>query len=315
MKTHEALIYLLLGFYLLCSIPSHASPNYKYTNRSVNIAPHTHEFTLILKKNALLSALDLVAPNGKKYSLTKINNGLLATKNNDIIKINEPAPGEWILSGPRQQIEHILVLTDVNLDTNFTNGIYFNGELLPLAGYLAQGKKPLHSDMAVDSMEMNFELKNKNNKFSYIIPYEKNGLFDNQFILDVPSATYKATWKAKNTYFSQTHKFIIAIQDVPFKQDLNPNNNILRITLIQPGLIKEKSVGIKILYLNAPHKIKVTQHKLSWITNLTSLCQKADFSEDNILLEISAQKISGRNLLFRLLLNGKLCAPRSQAKS
>lgn len=280
----------------------------KDASRSIKIDPSIHEFTLIFKKNESIADLYLTAPDGKKRSLTKENNGILATQNYEIVKMKEPLPGDWILSGPEQQMERVLILTDVSLGTNIASGIYFNGELLRLTGYLKQGTKPITADMAVEDLKMSLRLKNQNTKFAYVIPYTKNGIFANEFILGVPVATYKASWSAQSPYLSREQQLMMAVQETPFAQHINAEHEALMLKLLKPDLIQANSVDINILYNNEPQKVNVEKQELAWVLNLASLCQSASFSEDNVLIVINAQTTNGRDLLFKLPLNGKLCS-------
>lgn len=281
----------------------------KDSSRSIKIDPSIHEFTLIFKKNTVVNKLYLIAPDGVKRSLDEANTGMLATKNYEIIKMSDPLPGEWVLSGPEQQMERVLILTDVGLGTNFATGIYFNGELLSLTGYLEQGMKPISSDMAVDGMQMKFELKNGDNKFSYVLPHDTQGLFNNEFILDVPSGTYKATLSSQNTYLSREHQYMVDVQDTPFSQAINKEHDAVLIRLLRPDLIKTETVDIRFSYKNIMKNIPITNTEPGWVADLSSLCVKHAFSEEDILINIHALSTNRRNLLFKLSLNGKVCSP------
>lgn len=284
----------------------------KDSSRTIKIDPSIHEFTLIFKKNSVITNLYLSTPNGKKSALEKENNGILATPHYEIIKIKYPLPGDWILSGPEQEMERVLILTDVGLGTNFATGVYFNSELLSLTGYLVQGLQQITSDMAVDNMKMKFELKNAHNKFSYFIPYDKNGAFHNEFILNVPKATYKAIWSVESSYLSRESQFMAIIQDSPFEQSINKAHDALMIRLLNPELIKTDSTKIKILYKNTMRTVPMFQDRASWVFDLYSLCQEPSFSEDDVLIEISALTTGKRSLLFRQLLIGKLCSANAK---
>lgn len=305
MKKRWYLICFLFCIYLLINIPGNADT--KDSRRSIKVDHGLHEFTLIFKKNSVVTDVYVTNPDGTKYSLAREDNGILATPNYEIIQMKEPLPGEWFLSGPEQQIEQILILKEVGVGTNITTGVYFNGELLSLTGYLQQENKPITSDMAVDAMKMNFELRNKNNTFSYVIPYNKDGLFNNNLILNVPSAIYTAVWSAESTYLSKEHKLMIAVQKVPFEQAINTEHELLMIKLLKSDLIKAASVEIKILYKNVPQNLGITKNDLIWAINLASLCQQPSFSKDDVLIEIAAQTTSERDLRFRLLPNETLC--------
>ena len=279
----------------------------KDSSRSIKIYPSIHEFTLVFQKKSMVKDLYLTNPEGKKQSIAKEDNGILAIAHYEVIKIKEPLPGEWILSGPKQQMERVIILTDVKLNTNFTTGVYFDKELLTLNGSIAAGGKTITSAMITEHMKMNLKLKNKSNKFSYVIPYAARGLFGNNLIMDIPADTYKATWSANSNYLSRERQFMIVVHDLPFDLAINKEHDSLMIHLLKPDLIKENSVAIKIIYKDAPKEFPLKQDKLIWVYNLESLCHSSDFSEADVLIQLSADTTSGRNVLFKLFLNGQLC--------
>lgn len=279
----------------------------KDSSRSIKIDPSIHEFTLVFQKNSAVKDLYLTNPEGKKRSITKEDHGILATKHYEVIKIKEPLPGEWILSGPKRQMERVIILTDIKLNTNFTTGVYFDKELLTLNGSIAARGKTITSNMITEHMKMNLELKNKNHKFSYVIPYGARGLFGNNLIMNIPADTYKATWSANNNYLSRERQFMIVVQNLPFDLAINKEHDSLMIHLLKPDLIKENSVAIKIIYKDVPKEFPLKQDKLIWVYNLKSLCHSSDFSEADVLIQLSAATTSGRNVLFKLFLNGQLC--------
>lgn len=279
------------------------------STHSIKVDPSIHALTLIFKKGLDLKDLNLISPDGVKHSLAKEDDGFLATKNYDVVQIKKPLPGEWRLPDPEHKMERVLILTDIHLASDFNTGLYFNNEYLTLTGYLQQDNKPIINDMAVDGMTMNLELKNKNNKFSYVIPYDKNGLFDNDLILNIPAGNYKATWSAQSSYLSRELQFMIVIEDTPFIQRINLEHDSLLVQLMKPEIIKDSTVAVKFFYNNEPQDIKVNKTALSWIADLYTLCEKPGFTEDNVLIQITAQTFSGRDLLFKQLLNGKVCSP------
>ncbi|MDR3503849.1 MAG: hypothetical protein P4L79_14825 [Legionella sp.] len=319
MKKYWYLIYIVFCFYLLLSIPGTAdsaalketSPSTQDTvsKRSI-IIPHTvHQLTLIFKKTANIKDLYLTAPDGSNYSLAKEDNGILATANYEVVQMKAPTAGEWILSGPAEQLQQVLILTDANLGTNFTSGTYFIGELLTLNGYLEQDEQPIKSDMAAKDLKMNFQFINEQHNFSYVIPYNQNGVFTNAFILNIPEGTYKAIFKTEGTYINKKNEYQAFIKPSPFAQMINAKHDSLMIQLEHPDVIMPESVNIKIIYKDKPTKTSFKNTKEGWVADLYYLCERRGFSEENVIVEISAQMVGGRPVLFKLLLNGKACSP------
>lgn len=314
MKKYWYVIYIVFCFYLLLSIPGTAD---SAVSKEINIAskrsiiiPHkVRQFTLIFKKTANIKDLYLTAPDGSKYSLAKENNGILATANYEVVQMKTPTAGEWILSGPEEQLQQVFVLNDANLGTNFTNGTYFIGELLTLDGYLEQNEQPINSDMAAKDLKMNFQFINEEHNFSYVIPYGQNGVFTNAFILNIPEGTYKAIFKTEGTYINKKNEYQAFIKPSPFTQMINIKHDALMIQLQHPDVIKPESVNIKIIYKDKPTRTSFKKTKEGWVADLYYLCERRGFSEENVIVEISAQMVGGRPVLFKLLLNGKACFP------
>ncbi|WP_133137824.1 hypothetical protein [Legionella rowbothamii] len=319
MKKYWYLIYIVFCFYLLLSIPSTADsaaskeigPITQDTasKRSIIIPHKVRQFTLIFKKTANIKDLYLTAPDGSKYSLAKEDNGILATKNYEVVQMKTPTAGEWSLSGPEEQLQQVFILIDAKLGTNFTNGTYFIGELLTLNGYLEQNEQPIKSDMAAQDLKMNFQLINEEHNFSYVIPYGQNGVFINAFILNIPEGTYKAILKTEGTYINKKNEYQAFIKPSPFTQMINAKHDSLMIQLEHPDVIKPESVNIKIIYKDKPTRTSFKKSKEGWVADLYYLCERRGFSEENVIVEISAQMVGGRAVLFKLLLNGKACSP------
>lgn len=284
------------------------------SSRPVKITSQTSTLTLIFKKNVAIDNVYLITPEGIKQSIAEKNNGILATSNYEVVQIKDPIPGEWVLTGPQEQLNEILTLTDLTLDTNLNNGVYFNGELFSLRGHFKEAEQFLDSDMAVENIKMKLELKNNQQTFSYIIPYAQKGVFENTFILNLPKGNYTARVDAEGTYLSRTRHYAIEIQDPPFIQAINIEQDALMLELHKPDLIKPWTVKINVFYKDTLVNIPFHPVKHGWIASLYSLCKKRAFSEENVLLEIHAQATNGRNLLFKLLLNGKVCSPNYQPK-
>ncbi|CAM4462349.1 MAG: hypothetical protein LEGION0403_FIIPPAGN_01363 [Legionella sp.] len=319
MKKYWYLIYIAFCFYLLLSIPGTAestapkeislsSPD-TASKRSILIPNKQSQFTLIFKKKADINGLYLTAPDGSKYSLAKENNGILATANYEVVQMKSPTSGVWTLSGPEAQLQQVLILTATNIGTNFSSGTYFIGELLTLNGYLEEENEPIKSDMAAKDLKMNFQLTNDEHNFSYVVPYDQNGVFSNTFILNIPEGTYKATFKTEGTYINKKNEYQALIKPFPFEQMINSKHDSLMIQLQHPDVINPESVKIKIFYKDKPARTSFKQTKEGWVADLYYLCERRGFSEEDVIVQISAQMVGGRKVLFKSLLNGKACSP------
>lgn len=284
------------------------SPAEPYVNGLIEIQPGTRELLLLFKKNAPIDDVYLTTPGGVKRALHEEDNGIFATAHYEIIKITYPFVGTWILSGPEEQKKQVLVLTDVKIGTNFSPGTYFNKELLALEAYLEQSFMPVSSDMPVENMQVTFALNNKNHHFSYVIPYSKDGVFDNNLILNVPEGTYTAQWKMDSHQLAKERDFTVHIKEYPFKQFHNKEHDAFLLELTKPELIKPDSLHIQVFYKDEVQDLDITRSGLSWIINFFPLCQHASFSEDNLLLQITAQTTDNRRVLFKSLIDKSLCS-------
>ena len=100
----------------------------------------------------------------------------------------------------------------------------------------------------------------------------------------------------------------MVVKESPFTQSINVEHEVLMLSLMEPMLIKDNTVDIKILYKDKLQKIKPTKQNLSRIFKLESLCQKLSFSENDVLITITAQTYTGRDLTIKMLLNGQACS-------
>ncbi len=281
----------------------------KNSSHIINIPPETRYLTLVFKKHTNIKDTYLTDPSGKQYSLFKEDTGILATKNAEVIQIKYPIPGDWVLSGPTEQVEEILDFTHIKVGTNFISGDYFAGELIHFSVYLEQGIDPILSDLVTDGMEVNFTLEGKNHKFNYAIPYDKNGLFKNQLILNVPPGEYKAVWQAQSPYISKKYELKVNIKPLPFQLRSAPKNDALMIKMPHPDAVKKKSIKIQIFHNDKLQYLYIKNYGNTWGVSFIPLCGSPFFSEDKVMILITAQANNGRNLIFKRLLDSPLCSP------
>jgi hypothetical protein len=224
-----------------------------------------------------------------------------------IITIEAPTPGYWILSGPSKELKQVIILTNVNLITNFSSGVYFNDELISLSGHLEDEDKLIDSDVLLDTMNMNFYLEGDTKQVSYDIPYLNKGVFQLGLLLQVPNGTYVAKWIAKSKFLSRAQQFNMSVQSSPFLYTFNSDHSF-KVELIKPQLIDQDSVTITINYQNKSVNIPLSRNKNIWSVDLVSLCLEPSFSLNNVLIKINARLLSGRSAQFIAPIHSDFCA-------
>ncbi len=281
----------------------------KEATSTIFIDKSIQQFTLIFKKNVdpHSTAMYLSSPSGIKRDLNMDNENSISIGNYKILNIDQPTPGNWILSGPSMKLKQVIILTNVNLITNFSSGVYFNDELLPLSGHLEEEDKLIDSDVLLDTMNMSFELEGGNKPFSYKIPYLGKGVFKLEILLQVPNGNYVAKWVAKSKFLSRKRQFTMSVQSDPFQYTFNLDHS-LKIELITPQVIDPDSVKVTIKYQNKSIDVPISRNKNVWNADLVSLCQEPSFSLNDVLIRINARLLSGRSAEFNVSTHSDFCS-------
>ncbi|MDR3443006.1 MAG: VWA domain-containing protein [Legionella sp.] len=291
------------------SINTSANTTDKDATSTILVDKSIHQVTLIFKKNedTHQSAILLSSPAGKTQDLNASSGNAVSIGHYKMINIDKPAPGNWILKGPSQELKQVLILTNVNLITNFSSGVYFNDELLSLTSHLEEDNKLIASDILLDTMQMSFELEGKTKQFSYVIPY-KNKAFQLSLLLQVPNGNYVAKLTAKSGFLSRARQFTMSVQSSPFQYHFNSDYS-LKVELIKPDLIDEGAVKITTTYQNKELNIPISKNNNTWDMNLSSLCQEPSFSLKDVFIRINASLRSGRSTAFNVPIDADFCPP------
>lgn len=288
-------------------VPANGTPltTNKDTSRSINIDKNIHDMTLVFKKGAGINSLYLTDPKHSKKSVLELTSKDISTLNYSFINIQNPITGEWILSGPAQEIERALILTDINLISNFQSGVYFEGESLLLSAHLEDKGATITSPLFLEHMMMIVNLNNKAEHYSYNLSNKSEGLFKKKMTLSIPKGNYSAVILAKNESFSREIQFIIDVYDIPFKSELTSSSSTL-LKLINPELIKSDATMVQVLLDKKVLDLPVIKASNSWEVDLKSLCSKLN-DRSTLFLKVDTETIAGRAVHFKMPIALNFC--------
>lgn len=288
-------------------IPANGTPltTNKDTTRSINIDKNIHEMTLVFKKGAGIDSLYLTDPKHSKKSVLDLTSKDISTLNYSFINIKNPITGEWILSGPAQEIERALILTDINLISNFQSGVYFEGEALLLSSHLEDKGSTITSPLFLEHMMMIVNLNNKEQQYSYNLPNKSEGLFKKKVTLGIPKGNYSVVILAKNEGFSREIQFIIDVYDIPFTSELTSSSSTL-LKLNNPELIKADATKVQVQLDKKVLDLPVIKASNSWEVDLKSLCGSLS-DRSKLFLKVNTETLAGRSITFKMPIALNFC--------
>ena len=226
--------------------------------------------------------------------------------------INEPTPGKWILTGPKQEIERAIILTDVNLVSNFISGSYFQGEVISLNCHFAQLGEILNSPVVTDNTTVKAQFESNIQNYSFIIPYEKEGFFRKKITIDQPTGFYRIILAAQNNFLSRELQFVIDVYESPIK--VSNSDSEYKVKLVRTDLIKEESAGLDLKFDNSTLTLEGAKVDGEWTLNLFPLCSNPSAIK-NAHVYFHAKTISDRLMKLHLTLPTTFCTDQIQLVS
>jgi hypothetical protein len=279
------------------------------TTREIDVDKSIRNLTLILKKSNQIEQLFLTNPQGVKRGVLELSEKDISTDNYLFISINGLLTGTWILSGPAQEIERAIVLTEITLVARFASGLYFDGEYLDLKAYFSKKNHIFTDPLILDQMEMTWRLQGAKRHRLYKVPYKKNGIFKLNWHIKLTSAFYKAKLVAKNKYLSRELQYVVELQPNPFEGHVVGPDAYL-IQLLKPDLIKVDVTMVRAVLKDTPLILGVTKSTDGWTIDLFTFCSNPSL-EKGAYIAINTQTVASREVNFRLPLTSNVCAPNS----
>ena len=277
------------------------------TTRTIQVDKNIKEMTLIFKRNGGMSQVDLISPKGKKSAIKDISQNGGLNQNYIFVTLDKPQAGLWTLSGPEQDIERAVVLTDVTLVSTFNSGVYFIHEQALINAHMENKTTIIKAPLIVDNIAMKLKMQHQSKEYLYNIPYKNDGQFSTIISFNNPAAKYTLILSARSDYLSRELQFIIDLQPLPFKHIENLNGTSI-LELMHSDLIKADSVRIKAVVDTRIVDVLSNKNHLIWNINLAPVCQ---MHFKKLGLKINAQTTNSRDVEFLLPLKGShLCLNR-----
>lgn len=265
------------------------------STRSIFIDKNVNEFILVLKKSPN-SSIALTSPSDISVNLNEANKNILSINDYQFIKFTHPEAGEWILSGPVQELEQALILTTVSLVTNLNTGIYFNNELIKLQGSLEEKGLPIDSNAFLEQVINTVVFDNHEMSRTESIPCEGKGIFGKTITLSLKPGIYDAIWRSENKFLARERQYTLSVEATPFTYRIDSQCN-LTLNLVNREQIMADSVRSHLI--NDKEKIELNQGENSeiWEKNIVFIKRKAA-ALNELSLSITAKTNYGCPVFF-----------------
>lgn len=182
------------------------------------------EITMVFFRSFGSRPVVLIRPDGSKVFLHQSDGYKIDwydAPTFDMIKIFDPMPGPWQAVGQILPGSRVMVVSDIQLETQPLPSIIFSGEILKQTAYLTNGGKPIDYNEFRDvvSLSMDFYSTNNPNYANFgaaseeIATFEDNGkgmdeapldgTFTGQFNLRIAPGEWKPTFTVKTPMFTR----------------------------------------------------------------------------------------------------------------
>lgn len=282
----------------------------KDLNRSITIDKNISDLTLIFKKTKQISRLYLIDPKGRKRSIQQMSKAAgISSTNFLFLNIKNPLVGKWILTGPKQEVERAIILTDVRLTSNFNSGTYFQGEAINIECFLTLAGVKMLTAVVIDNTSVRGIIQNKHKKYSYKFTLDDKGVFNTQFNIHFPKDRYQLVLDAKNNFFERQLEFVIDVQDSPL--DISVKEDLLIVKLRRNDLIDESTVALSFNIGKETLKFLSFKSSSNWSMDLKTLCSNPSLLKKGSI-QFKANTVSGRPFTLELDLPTNACSTLGQ---
>ena len=124
------------------------------------------EITMVFFREFGSSPVVLVRPDGSKIYQNMADDDQISwydAQTYDMIKMKQPMPGPWQAVGQILPSSRVMVVSDIQLQTDPLPPIIFSGEIIKQTAYLTNGGKPINYNEFRDVVQLTMEFKSTNN--------------------------------------------------------------------------------------------------------------------------------------------------------
>lgn len=282
------------------------------SSRIIAVDKSIHALTLIFKKSDHIAQLYLIDPMGKKQNVEGLSNKDVSTDNYLFVDINAPTVGKWTLTGPKQEIERAIILTDVSLVSSFMSGSYFQGEEILIGCHLAQSGDKITTPALVENTIVNVQFESETKNYTYAIPYQGDGKFKEKIVIDNPVGFYKIVLTAQNKFLSRELQFIIDIYEPPIK--VSNSDSQYTVSLVRTDLIKADTASVRLVVDGSPDAVDAQKNNNDWTLDLFTICNNPSLIK-NAHINFTAKTTNDRLMTLRLPLPSNICINQTQFAS
>lgn len=214
------------------------------------------EITMVFFREFGSQPIVLVRPDGSKIFVKepgKADVEWYDAPTFDMIKIYKPMPGPWQAVGQILPGSRVMVVSDIQLETDPLPGTIFSGEILKQTAYLTNAGEPIDYNEFRDVVELSMEFHSTNNpnydnfgsESELIAIFEDNGkgmdeapldgTFTGQFNLRIAPGEWKPIFTVKTPMFTrerEAENVILLKNPISISHDLDEGNVTGRHTLI-----------------------------------------------------------------------------------
>jgi hypothetical protein len=289
-------------------IPVNATPIVlnKDLTRTILVDSSLDALTLVLNKSDHVSDLFLTDPSGNKKSIKELVSNKTSNAGYLLIELNKPKPGAWILSGPKQALEQAIILSSINLLSNFISGPYFQGELVPLGVHLSHAKQLEALDQFLEHTNISATMFGEDTHYTYTLSNKGNGVFKKTLYLNYPIGFYKLTVTATTPLFLREVEFVLDILDSPVRT--TARDNTFTATLLRTDLIKEESVVVELKIKSSTTPVLLSKEDKTWSIDLNDFCASRPSALHQSIIFFKALTVNGRILRLQLPVPNDICS-------
>ncbi|MBF0265960.1 MAG: VWA domain-containing protein [Gammaproteobacteria bacterium] len=281
-----------------------------------------YELTLLIfkDKNAKKKASEIVLPSGERYKRSDHPSKVrwFSEKNYDLVTIQKPEVGEWLINASLDPDNRVMVVTNLKIETNRLPNNVFIGEQIKLDIFLSDQNEIISDDEFLQFTSLSVEKTRDEEDFGQ--PVKKWYLHDNGLRTDELEHDGIFNLKLGKNFIKGRNEYVIKAQSDTFARELRKSFYAHDIPLLLGHLtIREKNgktirrvTVVPNLEYVSPDKIKMSaklinsfkeakpikllgenSQQLEWFFETRDISQRESYT---IVFNMKARTHRGRNI-------------------
>ncbi|HVL01351.1 MAG TPA: VWA domain-containing protein, partial [Dongiaceae bacterium] len=172
------------------------------------------EFTALMFRKTGGKPIELVAPDGERYSLSKGSRNVswFADQRYDLVTVYNPVPGKWKVAGDLDPSSRVTVVSDLQLEVEGLPDSVLEGEKVTMKMHLAEHGRVIANPNFLELMDITFSQQTTNGE-----TYEGKLSRNPDGSSNVPEDGYYSA-KLGRTLLAGDHTFTLQVDGKTFKR-------------------------------------------------------------------------------------------------